>query len=153
MVAKKEQALALTDDPKGIRDPVAWKRLEVMIFDEACSDTWGCAFYRFLRKHGLGADERNAGNKYIQLVMDHRKYQGQDPEESPEIERELKYRRTRRTKERYLEVRDKVIGFGRRILDPLLFEETYPTSEKEHLIVKLCLANLKIFFNSGKNET
>ncbi len=148
MVAKAESTY-LKDDPKGIRDPARFKVLESMVFDEAISGTWTCMFYRFLRKHDLGNDERTVGNQYIQLVMDHRALQAKDPEELPEIERPLAYRRTKRTKDRYNEVRNSVIGFGRRILDPLLFEEVWPASEKEHLIAKLCLANLKIFFAKG----
>ena len=147
-LAKKAEE-TIQDDPRSVRDPVIHKRLELMVFDDAIPHTWGCMFYRFLRKHKLGSEDAIAGNQYFQLVKDHDRLQETDPDELPEHQRELAYRRIRRAKKRCNEIREHVIGFGRRILDPLLFDEVYPTSEKEHIIAKLCLANLKIYFATG----
>lgn len=145
LVAKP--ALDLQDDPRP-KDRALWNGLRLLIESELAHPAWRCALYRLHREGRIDNDEREAGDRYWRVVDDYRRTQATDPEESPEIERELEYKRINRAKKRYNEVLG-MIGFGRRVLDPLIFENEWPRSEREHLIVKQCLIVLKNFFATG----
>ena len=79
-LAKKAEE-TIQHDPRSVRDPVIHKRLELMVFDDAIPHTWGCMFYRFLRKHKLGSEDAIAGlllaRAQIGLPLDESRRMGQ----------------------------------------------------------------------------
>jgi hypothetical protein len=147
LVAKAE-AVDIKDNPRP-KDRVMWNRMMLVVEHEACHPAWGCALYRLHRLGRIDNDEREAGDRYWKVIEDHRREQATDPDELPEYARDMAYRRVAKAKKRCNEA-TAAIGFGRRVLDPLIFEERWPQSEKEHLIVKQCLSVLKTFFLTGK---
>lgn len=145
-VVAKAEAL-IQDDPRPA-DKATWHRLKLMVEHEACHPAWGCALYRLERTGRITRDEKMAGDQYWRVCEDYKRIQATDPEDEPEQGRDLAYRRINRAKRKYDEIKG-FLGFGRRVLDPLIFEERWPESEKEHLIVKQCLVLLKNFFSTG----
>ena len=143
LVAKPEKTIKQNPRDWG-RDE--WNRLRDLVEKEACHEAWGCCLYKMHRLGRIDNDEREAGDRYIQVVNNYIRLEDTDPEEGPDTE--LAYRRVNRAKRRYREVTEE-IGFGRRVLDPLLFDERWPVGEKEHLIVKQSLMVLKNFFATG----
>ena len=143
IVAKKE-AIDLRDDPRPT-DRVMWNRMRIAAEAEVIHPSWGCKLYQLHREGRIDNDEREAADEYIRVIENHKRLQATDPDDNPD---DLGYRRVNKAKQRYNDVRE-AIGFGRRILDPLLFEEVWPRSPKEHLIVKQCLVILKNFFATG----
>jgi hypothetical protein len=144
-VADTEE-VSIKESPR-TKDRVRWDRILQLVETESCDRAWGCALYKLNRRGRIDNDEREAGDKYLKLVEDHRRLQETDPEEL-EYGKELAYKRIRRAQELYTQAR-KLIGVGAQVLDPLLFDEIWPVGEKEHLIVKQCLTILKTFFASG----
>ena len=147
LVKKQDNTEQIDDDPRP-RDRVVWNRIRLMVEEEACHPAWGCALYRLHRLGRIDNDEREAGDQYIKIIENHRRLQGTDPDEYPD---DLAYRRVNKAKQRHNEARE-AIGFGHRILDPLLFEDRWPASEKEHLIVKQALFVLKNFLATGRTK-
>jgi hypothetical protein len=145
-VAEAEQ-LDINDDPRP-RDRVLWNRLRLILEADLADKAWGCCLYRLHREGRISNDEREAGDRYFKVVEDHRKLQDTDPDDAPEHARDLAYRRVNKAKAKYEDARA-LIGFGTRILDPLIFDEVWPSCEKEHLIAKQCLNILATFFNTG----
>ena len=144
-VAETEE-VSIKDNPR-TKDRVRWHRIMQLVETESCDRAWGCALYKLNRLGRIDNDEREAGDKYLKLVEDHRRLQETDPEEL-EHGKELAYKRILRAEERYNQAR-KLIGFGTLTLDPLISDEVWPAGEKEHLIVKQCLNILKTFFAFG----
>lgn len=134
----------LMTDPRP-QDRAMWNSLRLVLESELCHPAWRCALYRLHREGRIDNDEREAGDRYWQVIEEHRNQQQIDPDDDGD---DLTLRRINRAKKRYNEVLG-VVGFGRRVLDPLIFEEQYPQSEREHLIVKQCLTVLKTFFLTG----
>lgn len=144
MKVAAEKKLELEDDPRP-RDRVVWNRMRLAAEAEAIHPAWGCALYRLHREGRIDNDEREAADEYIRVIENHKRIQATDPDERPD---DLGYRRVAKAKRQYNDARE-AIGFGRRVLDPLLFEEQWPQSQKEHLIVKQCLIILKNLFATG----
>jgi hypothetical protein len=148
-MAKTEEAIELSDEPRFVRDPVKFNRLRIMIEEEAIKPTWGCPLYIAARKGGwLNEDQRRAGDKYQQLTMDYRRLMASDPDDFPAEARELAYKRLNSTKERYTEVLS-VLGIGRRAVDTLVLEELNLASEKERGVARDGLQLLSNFFEIG----
>jgi hypothetical protein len=139
----------LNEDPRPL-DRAKWQRLRLAVEAELIDRAWGCKLYQLHREKRIDNDEREAGDEYQRVIENHRRLQATDPEEDP-AGQELAYKRIQKAKERYSDAIE-AIGFGRRILDPLIFEEVYPASEKEHIIVKQCLVILKNLFATGTNR-
>ncbi len=151
-MAKTEEVIELSDEPRSIRDPVKFNRLRIMIEEEAIKPTWGCPLYIACRPGGwLTSEHREAGDKYQQLTIDHRKFQEIDPEEMIPEAREFMYMRIRTTKERWLEC-VQTLSRGRRVVDQFVLEEIRLTSEADKRIVRDGLQLLANFFNCGKNK-
>jgi hypothetical protein len=151
-MAKTEEAVALTDEPRSIRDPVKFNRLRVMIEEEAIKPTWGCPLYIAARPGGwLKSEHREAGDRYQQITMDHFAAQRVDPEElAPEM-RELEYKRIEARK---LKWRDAVmvLGMGRSIVDAFVLQEVALTTERERLIARDALQLLANYFSKGRTK-
>jgi hypothetical protein len=148
-MAKTEEPLELSDEPRSIRDPVKFNRLRIMIEEEAIKPTWGCPLYIAARKGGwLNEDQRRAGDKYQQLTMDYRRLMASDPDDLPVEARELVYKRLDSTKSRYTEALS-ALGIGRRAVDTLVLEELNLASEKERSIARDGLQLLSNFFELG----
>jgi hypothetical protein len=148
-MAKVAEVINLNDDPRSIRDPVKFNRVRVMIDEEAIKPTWGCPLYIAARPGGwLTTEQREAGDKYQQVTIDHRGLQEIDPEEAIPEAREFLYRRAERTKARWLEC-IKTLGAGRSVVDEFVLEELRLTCEKDKKIARDGLQLLANFFNTG----
>jgi hypothetical protein len=141
-----EEPIALDDDPRPA-DRARWQRLRLAVEAELIHRDWGCKLYQLHREKRIDNDEREAGDEYYRVIENHRRLQATDPEED-EGGSELAYKRVQKAKDRFNDARE-AIGFGRRFLDPLIFEEVYPACEKEHIIIKQCLVILKNLFATG----
>jgi hypothetical protein len=151
-MAKIEEAIELSDEPRSARDPVMFNRLRIMIEEEAIKPTWGCPLYIAARKGGwLTSEHREAGDKYQQAVMDHTRAQQTDPEDMVPEARELAYRRIEVYKSRWTEC-VKTLGHGRKAVDRLVLEELRLDTETERRIARDGLQLLANFFNTGKNK-
>jgi hypothetical protein len=139
----------LDEDPRPM-DRARWQRARLAVEAELIDRAWGCKLYQLHREKRIDNDEREAGDQYQRVIENHRRLQATDPEEDP-AGQELAYRRIQKAKDEYNDARE-AIGFGRRVLDPLIFEEVYPACEKEHVIVKQCLVILKNLFATGTNR-
>jgi hypothetical protein len=151
-MAKTEEAIELSDEPRSIRDPVKFNRLRIMIEEEAIKPTWGCPLYIAARPGGwLKSEHREAGDRYQQITSDHHAAQRVDPEElAPEM-RELEYKRieTRKTKWRDAVM---VLGMGRSIIDAFVLQEVTLITERERLIARDALQLLANFFSKGRTK-
>jgi hypothetical protein len=145
-LVEAEETIALDDDPRPT-DRARWQRIRLAVEAELIDPAWGCKLYQLHREKRIDNDEREAGDEYYRVIENHRRLQATDPEED-EGGSELAYKRVQKAKDRYTDARE-AIGFGRRVLDPLIFEEVYPASEREHLIAKQCLTILKNLFATG----
>jgi hypothetical protein len=147
----KEEACTLSDDPRPM-DVVRWQRLRVMVEEEAVKDTWGCPLYIAARPGGwLTSEQREAGDRYQQITIDHLAAQRTDPEElAPEM-RELEYRRIAARKTKW---RDAVMamGAGRGIVDALVLQEVRLVTEREKLVARDALQLLVNLFSKGTNR-
>jgi hypothetical protein len=151
-MAKTEEAIELSDEPRSIRDPVKFNRLRIMIEEEAIKPTWGCPLYIAARAGGwLTSEHREAGDKYQQATIDHARAQQSDPEDMVPEARELAYRRIEVYKSRWTEC-VKTLGRGRKAVDKLVIEERRLDSEAEKKIARDGLQLLANFFNTGKNK-
>ena len=140
----------LKDDPRP-KDVVAWNRVRNMVLDEACHQDWGCALYR-LHRNGLIKDEqREAGDSYFKLIDGYNKAQEKDPDTMTGNMRNGFLRKLERTKRRREEVID-ILGMGRGLLDALVFGEEYPATERQRVFIKAMLAQLAVFFNTGRRK-
>jgi hypothetical protein len=139
----------LDEDPRPM-DRARWQRARLAVEAELIDRAWGCKLYQLHREKRIDNDEREAGDQYQRVIENHRRLQATDPEEDP-AGQELAYRRIQKAKDEYNDARE-AIGFGRRVLDPLILEEVYPACEKEHVIVKQCLVILKNLFATGTNR-
>jgi hypothetical protein len=150
-MAKGEEVLELSDDPRSIRDTVKWNRLRVMIEEEAIKPTWGCPLYIAARKPGgwLTSEQREAGDKYQQAHIDYIKAQGSDPREAPD--RELAYRRVHKRKRLWKEASEALYG-TRHIVERFLLEELPANTEREKLAVRDGLTLLVNFFGIGNKR-
>lgn len=146
LVAKVDPELK--DDPRSV-DRVSWNRIRLLAEHRAIHDAWGSVLYRLHADGRIDNDEREAGDRYWWVIEDYRRAQATDPEESPEYQRELEYKRIAKAKKRYIEVKG-MLGLGRNVLDRVVIENEWPCCEREQLIVKQCLSILKTFFLSGK---
>jgi hypothetical protein len=148
----KDEACTLGDDPRSIRDPVKFNRLRVMIEEEAIKPTWGCPLYIAARPGGwLTSEQREAGDKYQQITIDHRQLQDMDPEEAIPEAREFLYRRVKSNKERWLEC-IKTLGRGRDAVDRLVLEEERLLTPVDRRIAKDGLQLLANYFNTGNRR-
>jgi hypothetical protein len=151
-MAKIEEDIELSDEPRSIRDPVKFNRLRIMIEEEAIKPTWGCPLYIAARPGGwLTGEQREAGDKYQQAAMDHAHAQQTDPEDMVPEARELAYRRIEVYRNRWTEC-VKILGRGRKAVDRLVLEEYRLSSESERMIARDGLQLLANFFNTGKNK-
>jgi hypothetical protein len=151
-MAKTEEAIELSDEPRSARDPVMFNRLRIMIEEEAIKPTWGCPLYIAARKGGwLNEDQRRAGDKYQQTRLDYIQAQGSDPREAPD--RELAYRRVHKRKRLWREATAALYG-TRHMVDRFVIEERPACTETEKLAVKDGLTLLVNFFGlRGGNKT
>jgi hypothetical protein len=144
----KEEALSLNDDPRPM-DVVRWQRFRVMIEEEAIKPTWGCPLYSAARPGGwLTSEQREAGDKYQQITIDHLAAQRTDPDElAPEM-RELEYKRIAERKRKW---RDAVMamGAGRGIVDAFVLREVKLVTEREKLVARDALQLLVNLFARG----
>lgn len=148
MKVAKLKELSVNDDPRPT-DRVVFNRLKLMVEHEACHPAWGCALYRLHRLDEIDGDQREAGDQYWRLVEDHKRWQATDPDELIPEARELAYARIDRIKYKYQEVRN-LLGIGRKWIDALIFDEYYPSFQRDKLIVKQGLRLLaNYFFISG----
>jgi hypothetical protein len=148
-MAKTEEAIELSDEPRSVRDPVKFNRLRIMIEEEAIKPTWGCPLYIAARKGGwLNEDQKRAGDKYQQLTMDYRRLMASDPDDFPVEARPLAYKRLESTKDRYTEALN-ILGIGRRAVDTLVLHELHLASEKERSMARDGLQLLSNFFELG----
>jgi hypothetical protein len=151
-MAKTDEAIELTDEPRSIRDPVKFNRLRIMIEEEAIKPTWGCPLYIACRPGGwLKSEHREAGDKYQQATIDYNRAQQTDPDEMVPEARELAYRRIELYKRNWAEC-IKVLGVGRKVVDKLVLQELRVDSEAEKKIARDGLQLLANFFNTGRNK-
>jgi hypothetical protein len=148
-MAKTDEAIELSDEPRSIRDPVKFNRLRIMIEEEAIKPTWGCPLYIACRPGGwLKSEHREAGDRYQQITIDHHAAQRIDPEElAPEM-RELEYKRIEARKTKWRDA-VMVLGMGRSIVDAFVLQEVALTSERERLIARDALQLLANYFARG----
>jgi hypothetical protein len=147
-MAKTDEKLELTDEPR-MRDPVMYNRLRIMIEEEAIKPTWGCPLYIAARKGGwLTEDQKRAGDKYQQIVLDYNQAQASDPNEWPEATRELAYARVKRRKDIWKEC-TVLLGLGRKAVDRLVLEEITLITQAERSVARDGLQLLSNFFNIG----
>jgi hypothetical protein len=148
-MAKGEEALELSDDPRSIRDIAKHNRLRVMIEEEAIKPTWGCPLYIAARKGGwLTEDQKRAGDKYQQVCIDYADSQQIDPDRlMPEV-RELAYRRIAHRKALWKECVS-TLGLGRKLVDSFVLREESVTHQAGRLVVRDGLQLLSNFFEAG----
>jgi hypothetical protein len=140
----------LRDDPR-MRDPAMWQRLRLMVEHEAVDRAWGCPLYILNRTGVLTNEQREAGDKYQQIVSTHWKLQQTDPDEMPEPARELAAKRVERAKEKYEDAVE-VLGLGRNVVDWLVLHEEPLGSESQRRMAKDALQLLANFFNRGNKK-
>jgi hypothetical protein len=148
-MAKAEDAVNLSDEPRSIRDPVKFNRLRIMIEEEAIRPTWGCPLYIAARPGGwLKSEHREAGDRYQQITLDHHAAQRVDPEElAPEM-RELEYKRIEARKTKWRDA-VMVLGMGKSIVDAFVLQEVALVTERERLIARDALQLLANYFSRG----
>lgn len=146
-----KEALDIKDDPRAIRDPVIFNRLKVMVYEEAIDRAWGCPLYILHRIGWLTTEQREAGDKYQQITIDHQQAQQTNPDDLVPEARELAYRRIQRRKALW---RDCVValGIGRKTVDAIVLREEYPVSEKDRHTLRDGLQLLANFFSTGRTK-
>jgi hypothetical protein len=148
-MAKTDEAIELTDEPRSIRDPVKFNRLRIMIEEEAIKPTWGCPLYIAARPGGwLTSGQREAGDKYQQITLDHHAAQQTDPDDLPAEARELAHRRIAQRKTKWRDA-VMVLGMGRSLVDDLVLREVSLTTERDRLIARDALQLLANYFARG----
>jgi hypothetical protein len=146
-MAKEEEVVNLSDEPRSIRDPVKFNRLRVMIEAEAIKPTWGCPLYIAARRGGwLSEDQRRAGDKYQQVYYDYWHAMGLDPDDN-----ELVYLRVQKRKRIWKEVTACLYG-TRHMVDRFVLQELPAITEREKLAVKDGLTLLVNYFYLGNKR-
>jgi hypothetical protein len=147
---RKEEDLEINDDPRP-KDTVAWNRLKLMVMDEACDRAWGCALYRMHRNGLIDTEQREAGDRYWKLPDEYKKVQDIDPDDVIPESRVAVTNRIARKKKRMAEVRG-LLGMGRGLLDSLVIEDLYPSTERQKVFLRAMLQQLAIFFKTGRRK-
>ena len=136
--------IALRDDPR-VKDPVMWNRLRIMVEQEACDRAWGCKLYILHRIGFLTTEQREAGDIYQKIVMDHNRWQQEDPDDYPSDE--LILRRVEKAKSKWQGAID-VLGIGRNVVDWLVMQDNQ-LSEREQFIARDALQLLANYLRLG----
>jgi hypothetical protein len=173
LVATKQE-LDVKADPKTI-DRDNWQDLRVAADHEAIHRDWKCALYRLHRTNRINNDQREAGDKYAALIRDRRKL-WHDPMMRFEIddkhgseaeirqlvsfglgqvvadalgpESEFEIKRAEKINARYKEAKA-IAGIANSILEDLLIDDVWPTSQRCHVEIGHALTRLFHFFNTG----
>jgi hypothetical protein len=176
LVAKSEPRI--TADPRGL-DRDNWQNVRIAVDHEAAHRDWRCALYRLHRIGRINNDQREAGDKYLKLIMDFRDL-WKDRMGSIEVYRP-KYdhyeKRSPQTKdvetalahvvadglaeESEFEIKRAqrigkrykeaatIAGPAKRILEDLLIEDVWPVGELGHREIGYALTRLSHFFTTG----
>ena len=150
LVAKSHKDLDLDIEPRPL-DRENKHRLRILIHTEKIKPTWGCVLYTLQGDGRITKEQSEAGDKYWTLTRDFRRLMDTDPEEKPEQERELLYKRIATKKKRYYEAIDSM-GMVRKFVDDVVFNDCWPVGERGHLAVCQGLELLRIFFDTGTNR-
>jgi hypothetical protein len=119
-----------------------------MVEQEACDRAWGCKLYILHRVGFLTTEQREAGDMYQKIVMDHDRWQQVDPDDTPD---DLLLPRIKKAKERWRGALD-AIGIGRNVVDWLVLQDNQ-LSERERYIARDALQLLANYLRLGKNSS
>ena len=143
----KAENVAMDADPRPL-DRENKHRLRVLIHRQKIHPTNGCVLYCLRDDGRITTEQCDAGDRYWTLTRDYRKVMDSDPEEKPEAQRELLYKRIDSKKKRYKEALESM-GIVRKHVDDVVFNDCWPVGERGHLAVCQGLELLNIFFNTG----
>jgi hypothetical protein len=179
IVARK--AATIKDDPVFLERTV-WQRTSEAAAHEALHRDWGCKFYSLHRSGRINNDQREAGDRYIALILDFRKlwrdpigfsidtpnqvrdYDVRCAETRPvehamglamaESMREESEFEDKRAKRISKRYREAraLVGRINSVLEDLLMEDIWPSGEKWEREISDALIRLAYFFNTGKNK-
>lgn len=141
----------IKEDPRKIREVAEWNRLRLIIWSEAGHQAWGCPLYALARAGKISEDHREAGDLYYRAIRDYKSTQAIDLDDIPARSQDFQKRRIAKAKGRYLDLVS-LLGLGRRLVDDLVFEEIYPATERQMVLTRACLEQLRIYFKEGEKK-
>ena len=146
--------MSIRDDPRPM-EPALWNTLRVMVHDGAIDPAWRCALYRLHRNGFIDTEQREAGDSYWKFFDEYKRWNDKDPDCPRDVipeARDAFLRKMARLKERRSEIID-MVGLGRGLLDSVIIDDVYPSSERQKVFIRALLQSLAIFFKTGRKKS